>query len=55
MSAHRGQGYQVPLELELQVSMSIPMWVLGTKLGYFARAPSKVFSQTGYCKITIKS
>lgn len=35
VGAHRGQErVQGPLELELQVVMGTPMWMLGTMLGY---------------------
>lgn len=30
-SAHRGQSHKISLELELQIVMSGPMWVMGTK------------------------
>jgi hypothetical protein len=42
-----------PLELELEVFANVLMWVLETKLGYFARALSILFIQIGYCKITV--
>ena len=29
-----------PLELEFQVVMSCPMWMLGTELGFSGRAPA---------------
>jgi hypothetical protein len=42
-----------PLDLELEMLANVLMWVLETKLGYFARALSILFIQLGYCKITV--
>lgn len=48
-----GQRYQLPLELELQVVVSHPMWVLGSKLQPSARCyaifPTKRLVQTPDC------
>lgn len=44
----RGQRSQIPLELELQVALSYPEWVLGTELWLSARTKNVFNLSVGF-------